>query len=359
MGPGWVDGEGREHRMAQASQSTRVAPGAQVAQTTQRLEAAKTQITRQGEVIARTQQALASLDGERRVLDLREQRLRDQVTAAEQALTAAQERVRHTQAAALIEATDAADTMEAGAALTNAQGAAQVAHEALAAALGPTGAIGAARADLEVRRAELLHQSGDAKAMLQALERHAHDAHVASGQAHIDELGAAYDVAIARLQSAYAEAQAAREQLATIANRTGDLFGTRGRAGGAWQASAISNSAAAQASASVLSALEQRIPVKLGRAADIVGAFDALMAALEQGAGRVPAQIGSHPLRAVMQLDHSYFAQHWVFALLESDSPTARKPFEIMREQARGLLAATWAQAQPSPERAGDDPQAS
>lgn len=348
--------------MAQASQSTRVAPGAQVAQTTQRLEAAKIQITRQGEVIAQAQQALASLDGERRVLDLREQRLRDQVTAAEQALTAAQERVRHAQAAALIDATDAADapdTVEAGAALTTAQGAAQVAHDALAAALAPTGAIGAARADLDARRTALLHQSGDAKAMLQALERHAHDAHVSSGQAHIDELGAAYDVAIARLQRAYAEAQAAREQLATIANRTGDLFGARGRAGGSWQASAVSNSTAAQASASVLSALEQRIPVKLGRAADIVGAFDTLMAALEQGAGRVPAQIGSHPLRAVMQLDHSYFAQHWVFALLESDSPTASKPFQIMREQARGLLAATWAQAQPSPERVGDDPQAS
>src|SRR6185437_11732317 len=79
-------------------------------QTAQRLQAAKDQIAKQRSVILDLQRQLQQIQGDRRVLELREQRLRLNVRASEQALTAAQEAASHAQAAALIDGpSDAGD----------------------------------------------------------------------------------------------------------------------------------------------------------------------------------------------------------------------------------------------------------
>lgn len=344
--------------MAQAVPTQMSATAQATAQATQRLEAVKAQIERQRVTVDQAQSAISTLNGEGRALDAREATLRRHVTAAEQALAAAQERIHHAQAAALIDGVDAIDA-QASAALVAAQEGVQAANATLSEALSPTGALGAARADLAARRAQAERQLSEARAMLQALERHAYEAHLASGQALIEELGVEYDAAMARLQAAYNEVEAARQQLAIVGKRAVTAFGHAGRAGGSWHASGADGASAVKETAQMRNALDRRVPLSLGRAADLVAAFDTLMATLEQGAGRVPAQIGRHALRAVMQLDHSYFAQHWTFALLDNDSPTASKPFEVMRRQASFLLEEVWQKARPTATVAGDGPKAS
>lgn len=317
------------------------------AQSAQRLQAAKDQIAAQRGRILHLQGKQQAFAGERRVLALREQRLRMNVATAEQALTAAQEAVRHAQAGALIDGS-AADVAGAEANVATTRQQLQAAQAELDTALAPTGAIGAARADLQARQAQVDQQLADAQQLVSSLERHAHEAHAAHGAAIVGELAGEYDAAIARLQAAYAEADAAREELATVGRRVVAAFGDVGLPAGSWHTSAHTGMAQPAADKQIRAALERQVPLALGRAVDIMGAFDALMAALIQGAGRVPAQIGPHFLRYVMNLEHNVFIQFWTGSLRIGGAQREVNVFRQMRGQVKPALAFTLEKAQPA-----------
>lgn len=323
---------------------------------TQRLETVKAHLHRQRDVVSKLAAQVRSNELSLKQYDDMYDRAAQAVKAAEGALSEAQAKQQRLQedlqASQLVQGQPdtaiAARLTAVTADVDGAQQALENAQTTLQTRFLPVSPLGKKRAELAERQAQLQAQHKDALTMLQALERHARDAHLAAGHAAIDAFAGEYDATIQRLQEAYQEAQAAREQLAALQTRIDAAFGSVGGVKGSWHASAADGASAGEATQALREELARRAPMEVGRTADVVSAYDALVSALVEGAGRMSAQIGAHALRATMPLDEPYFAGAWPHALKNIYSPRGHAVFTQLRQRVGGLFAEVWLQARPA-----------